>query len=87
MVPDGVEEVELARIKLEQKEREQKLVLDDIRKLSTYVDSGDVCLEKEGDLWIITGGRSALVRHERVKYFLVRSPHTCNFCFLQVTCH
>ncbi|KAH7846573.1 hypothetical protein Vadar_015665 [Vaccinium darrowii] len=61
VVPDGVEEVELARIKLEQKEREQKLVLDDIRKLSTYVDSGDVCLEKEGDLWIITGGRSALV--------------------------
>ncbi|KAF7139251.1 hypothetical protein RHSIM_Rhsim07G0212900 [Rhododendron simsii] len=62
VVPDGVEEVELARIKLEHKEREQKLVLDDIRKLSTYVDpSGDVCLEKEGDLWMITGGRSALV--------------------------
>lgn len=69
MVPDGVEEVELARIKLEHKEREQKLVLDDIRKLSRYVDtSGDVCLEKEGDLWMITGGRSALVRQEPVKY-------------------
>ncbi|THG07272.1 hypothetical protein TEA_001862 [Camellia sinensis var. sinensis] len=61
VVPYGVEEVELARIKLEQKEREQKLLLDDIRKLSSYGDtSGDICLEKEGDLWMITGGRSTL---------------------------
>ncbi|GMP45695.1 hypothetical protein CsSME_00014132 [Camellia sinensis var. sinensis] len=63
VVPYGVEEVELARIKLEQKEREQKLLLDDIRKLSSYGDtSGDICLEKEGDLWMITGGRSTLVQ-------------------------
>ncbi|KAL6983113.1 hypothetical protein U1Q18_016507 [Sarracenia purpurea var. burkii] len=62
VVPDGVEEVELARINLEHKEREQKLLLNDIRKLSTYGDTaGDAFPEKEGDLWMITGGRSTLV--------------------------
>ncbi|THG23815.1 hypothetical protein TEA_001611 [Camellia sinensis var. sinensis] len=62
VVPDGVEEVELARISLEQKERERKLILGDIRKLSTHGDtSGAIHLEKEGDLWMITGGRSILV--------------------------
>ena len=71
MVPDGVEEVEQARIELEKKKREQKLVLNDIRKLSSYGDTtGDICLEKEGDLWMITGGRSTLVRDEPVKVFL-----------------
>lgn len=64
MVPDGVEEVELAKINLEQTEREQKLLLDDIRKLSLRCDtSSDHYPEKEADLWMITGGRSALVRN------------------------
>lgn len=63
MVPDGVEEVELARVNLEQKERMQKLLLDDIRKLSLRTDfSGDQTPKKESDQWIITGGRSTLVR-------------------------
>lgn len=63
MVPDGVEEVELARINLEQKEREQKLLLEDIRKLSRCSDTcGDLLPEKEGDLWMTTEGRSILVR-------------------------
>ncbi|GMY06946.1 protein SABRE isoform X1, partial [Fagus crenata] len=63
VVPDGVEEVELAKINLEQTEREQKLLLDDIRKLSLRCDtSSDHYPEKEADLWMITGGRSALVR-------------------------
>ncbi|XP_050212895.1 protein SABRE isoform X2 [Mercurialis annua] len=63
MVPDGVEEVELARVNLEQKEREQKLLLDDIRRLSIYGDfSGDTHLRKEGELWMITCGRSTLVQ-------------------------
>ena len=71
MVPDGVKEVEQARIELETKEREQKLVLNDIRKLSSYGDTtGDICLEKEGELWMITGGRFTLVRVEPVKVFL-----------------
>jgi hypothetical protein len=62
VVPDGVEEVELAKINLEKREREQKLLLDDIRKLSLWFDpSGDVHPEKESDLWMITGGRSILV--------------------------
>ncbi|KAK4850773.1 hypothetical protein QYF36_009700 [Acer negundo] len=63
VVPAGVEEVELARIELEQKEREQRLILNDIRKMSLYDDtSGDLYPEKEGDLWIVIGGRSTLVK-------------------------
>nr|XP_017218041.1 PREDICTED: protein SABRE isoform X2 [Daucus carota subsp. sativus] len=63
VVPDGVEEVELARVNLEQKERMQKLLLDDIRKLSVRNNvTVDLNLEKDGDLWMITGGRDALVQ-------------------------
>ncbi|VFQ86788.1 unnamed protein product [Cuscuta campestris] len=63
VVPDGVEEVELARINLEEKERFQKLVLDDIRKLSSCSDvSRDGFSEREHDLWMVTGGRSILVK-------------------------
>lgn len=63
MVPDGVEEVELAKINLEQKEREHKLILNDIRKLSLFSDtSGDPFSRKEADLWMVTGGRYSLVR-------------------------
>lgn len=62
VVPDGVEEVELAKIVLEKKEREQKLLLQDIRILSVYGDAiGDGCLEHEANLWMITCGRPALV--------------------------
>ena len=65
VVPDGVEEVELAKINLEQKEREQKLLLDDIQKLSVWCDTpGDLHPEKESDVWMITGGKSMLVRIE-----------------------
>ncbi|KAL5844517.1 hypothetical protein ACOSQ4_010475 [Xanthoceras sorbifolium] len=63
VVPAGVEEVELAKIDLEQKEREQRLILNDIRKMSLYDDtSGDLYPEKEGDLWILSGGTSTLVK-------------------------
>ncbi|KAL5074890.1 hypothetical protein RYX36_013874 [Vicia faba] len=63
VVPDGVEEVELAKINLEKRQREQKLLLDDIRKMSLWCDSpGDVHTEKESDSWMITGGRSMLVQ-------------------------
>lgn len=63
MVPDGVEEVELAKINLEKTEQEQKLLLDDIRKLSISCStSSDLYPEKEADLWMITGGRSTLVQ-------------------------
>lgn len=66
VVPDGVEEVELAKVDLEQKEREQKLILGDIRKLSLRCDTtGDLYPEKEGDLWMINCTRSTLVRNKR----------------------
>ncbi|KAI5413709.1 hypothetical protein KIW84_058032 [Lathyrus oleraceus] len=43
--------------------REQKLLLDDIRKLSLWCDSSrDVHAEKESNSWMITGGRSMLVQ-------------------------
>lgn len=62
MVPDGVEEVELAKVNLEQKERLQKLILGDISKLSLRGDiSGDRQSEMEMDLWMINCGTSTLV--------------------------
>ncbi|KAL8172011.1 hypothetical protein V2J09_023815 [Rumex salicifolius] len=65
-VPDGVKEVELARINLEQKEWEQKVLLDDIRKLSFCpASSGEHGSEQEGGLWMVTGGRSTLVKKMR----------------------
>ncbi|RZC51991.1 hypothetical protein C5167_020418 [Papaver somniferum] len=63
VVPDGVEEVELARISLEKSGQERKLLLDDIRKLSscnTIGDSGP-SPEKEDTLWMVKGGISTLV--------------------------
>ncbi|KAK6130754.1 hypothetical protein DH2020_035512 [Rehmannia glutinosa] len=61
VVPDGVEEVELAKVNLEQKERVQKLILDDIRKLSLRDGiSGDPHPETETDLWMVTSGRPTL---------------------------
>ncbi|XP_010553676.1 PREDICTED: protein SABRE [Tarenaya hassleriana] len=63
VVPDGVEEVELAKINLEEKERERKLLLHDIRKLSHSFDtSEDPQMDREGNLWMISGGRSMLVQ-------------------------
>ncbi|KAE8666757.1 Protein SABRE [Hibiscus syriacus] len=62
VVPDGVEEVELAKITLEQKEREQKLLLNDIKKLSLHCDTSGDQLEKEGDLWMVNGERFILVQ-------------------------
>ncbi|GAB2289692.1 hypothetical protein Dimus_024000 [Dionaea muscipula] len=63
VVPDGVEEVELAKVNLEHKERELKLLLGDVTKLSTMcgacMDNG---IDDETDLWMVTGGRSILVQ-------------------------
>lgn len=73
MVPDGVEEVELARVNLEEKEREQKLILNDIKKLSLRCDiSGDIILEKQGDLWMISGARPILVRNEYLEVHVLK---------------
>lgn len=63
MVPDGVEEVELAKVDLEHKERLKRLILDDIRNLSLQADiNGDSHPEMEMELWMITCGRSILVK-------------------------
>ncbi|KAG7657824.1 FMP27 C-terminal [Arabidopsis suecica] len=63
VVPYGVEEVELAKINLEEKERERKLLLDDIRKLSPCSDNmDDTHIEREGELWMISTRRSILVQ-------------------------
>lgn len=64
VVPDGVEEVEVERVNLEHKERVQNLLYDDLRKLSIPNDTAvdDVSSEKEGDTWMVTGGRSILVK-------------------------
>lgn len=64
VVPDGVEEVELERVNLEQKERMLTLLLDDIIKLS-LCSNGTVNQdsEKDDNLWIVTGGTAALVRN------------------------
>ncbi|CAH2047248.1 unnamed protein product [Thlaspi arvense] len=63
VVPYGVEEVELAKINLEEKERERKLLLDDIRKLSHCSDIvDDIHMEKDGELWMISTTRSILVQ-------------------------
>lgn len=64
VVPDGVEEVELAKIHLEKTERERKLLLDDIRTLLGDYYSDLCSQEKSGDLWMITGGKSVLVRFQ-----------------------
>lgn len=62
VVPDGVEEVELAKINLERKEREQKLIVNDIKKLSLYCDvNNDLNPEKDGEMWMISGGKNLLV--------------------------
>ncbi|KAL6012637.1 hypothetical protein ACLOJK_003126 [Asimina triloba] len=65
VVPDGVEEVELAKIALEKTERERKLFLDDIMNLSVSSDiPGDSSLsaEMDDDFWMITGGKATLAQ-------------------------
>lgn len=73
-----MEEVELARVELEQKERAQNLILDDIRKLSLCSDSSaDQSPEKDIDLWMISGGRSILVSDE-----LLNECYVVTLCIL-----
>lgn len=69
VVPEGVEEVELARVNLEHKEQQHRLLLSDIRKLSVIED---LCTEhnmkNETDLWMVNGGRTELVRFKAYSY-------------------
>uniref|UniRef100_A0A453H2U3 Uncharacterized protein n=1 Tax=Aegilops tauschii subsp. strangulata TaxID=200361 RepID=A0A453H2U3_AEGTS len=63
VVPDGVEEVELAKINLEQRERERKLLLDDIRSLAGTGDShiDHLSAEKDNSFWMINSEKASLV--------------------------
>ncbi|CAN6317258.1 unnamed protein product [Urochloa humidicola] len=64
VVPDGVEEVELAKIDLEQRVREMKLLLDDRRSLTGTGDSGtdhSYSADKGDCLWMINSGKTSLV--------------------------
>lgn len=77
VVPDGVEEVELAKINLEKRERERKLLIDDIRTLSVENTDGSrdntLSSQEDDSLWMITSAKSTLVRcfltdHKRLQY-------------------
>lgn len=65
VVPEGVEEVELARIKLEQAQRECRLLFRDLRTLrhldlSCDFESNSFSSDDEV-LWMIASPRSSLV--------------------------
>ncbi|XP_050158552.1 protein SABRE-like isoform X12 [Malus sylvestris] len=88
VVPDGVEEVELAKVDLEQKEREQKLVLGDIRKLSLRCDTtGDLYPEKEGDLWMINCTRSTLVQGLKRELVNSKKSRKASYASLRMALH
>ncbi|KAG0551097.1 hypothetical protein BDA96_01G394300 [Sorghum bicolor] len=76
VVPDGVEEVELAKIGVEVKERARKLLLDDIRALSTCGESShDQSQSPKADdaAWIVTGSRLMLVKQLKKRLVNVRN--------------
>ncbi|VVB08413.1 unnamed protein product [Arabis nemorensis] len=86
VVPDGVEEVELAKIELEYKERDRMLLVDDIRKLTqNESNSGSVSLEKESDFWMITGGRPKLVEGLRKSYLNVQQSRKTAYTTLRIS--
>ncbi|KAB2616979.1 hypothetical protein D8674_012848 [Pyrus ussuriensis x Pyrus communis] len=88
VVPDGVEEVELAKVDLEQKEREQKLILGDIRKLSLWCDTaGDLYPEKEGDLWMINCTRSTLVQGLKRELVNSKKSRKASYASLRMALH
>ncbi|CAH2061505.1 unnamed protein product [Thlaspi arvense] len=86
VVPDGVEEVELAKIELEHKQRDKMLLLDDIRKLTqSESNSGNYTnLEKKND-WMITCGKPILVEELRKGYLNVRQSRKTAYTALRVS--
>ncbi|XP_010440972.1 PREDICTED: protein KINKY POLLEN isoform X2 [Camelina sativa] len=86
VVPDGIEEVELAKIELEKKERDRMSLLDDIRKLTqSESNSGNINLEKESDFWMITGGRPVLVEGLRKAYTSVQQSRKTAYTALRTS--
>jgi phage tail tube protein FII len=86
VVPDGIEEVELAKIELEAKERDRMMLLDDIRKLTqNESNSGNINLEKESDFWMISGGRPVLVERLRKAYLSVQQSRKTAYTALRTS--
>ncbi|KAK3151633.1 hypothetical protein QOZ80_3AG0248430 [Eleusine coracana subsp. coracana] len=76
VVPDGVEEVELAKIGVEIKERARKVLLDDIRALSAGSDtSRDQSQSPKANdaTWVVAGSRSTLVKRLKKELLNVRN--------------
>lgn len=87
VVPDGVEEVELAKIKLEERERETKVLIDDIRALlSRAADTSahvPPALQPDDNIsWVVTGSTTLLVRF-CMNFVLVRP---CRYVSVPTTC-
>lgn len=66
LVPDGVEEVDLAKINLEQRRREHKLLLSDVKVLgvTTDITDGTDSSPDKFDLWMVEGSKLTLVRSQ-----------------------
>lgn len=87
VVPDGVEEVELAKIKLEERERETKVLIDDIRALLSRAANTSAhvppALQSDDNIsWVVTGSTTLLVRL-CMNFVLVR---LCRYVSVPTTC-
>uniref|UniRef100_A0A0E0NV49 FMP27/BLTP2/Hobbit GFWDK motif-containing RBG unit domain-containing protein n=1 Tax=Oryza rufipogon TaxID=4529 RepID=A0A0E0NV49_ORYRU len=90
VVPDGVEEVELAKIDVEIKEREWKILLDDIRTLSvgSEISADETQTPKSDDAtWIVTGSRASLVKCLKKELVNVRNGRKEASSMLRVAMH
>uniref|UniRef100_A0A0E0E3G3 FMP27/BLTP2/Hobbit GFWDK motif-containing RBG unit domain-containing protein n=1 Tax=Oryza meridionalis TaxID=40149 RepID=A0A0E0E3G3_9ORYZ len=90
VVPDGVEEVELAKIDVEIKEREWKILLDDIRTLSVgnEISADETQTPKSDDAtWIVTGSRASLVKCLKKELVNVRNGRKEASSMLRVAMH
>ncbi|KAM0879684.1 hypothetical protein ACQ4PT_034073 [Festuca glaucescens] len=86
VVPDGVEEVELAKIHVEVKERERKILFDDIRILCTGSEvSGDPSQSPKSDdaTSVVTGSKSMLVKRLKQELLNVLNDRKEAYCMLR----
>ncbi|KAM0840220.1 hypothetical protein ACQ4PT_059829 [Festuca glaucescens] len=86
VVPDGVEEVELAKIHVEVKERERKILFDDIRILCTGSEvSGDPSQSPKSDdaTSVVTGSKSMLVKRLKQELVNVLNDRKEAYCMLR----
>ncbi|TVU47028.1 hypothetical protein EJB05_06604 [Eragrostis curvula] len=87
VVPDGVEEVELAKIGVEIKERARKVLLDDIRALSAGSEAScdqSQSPKADGATWIVSGSRSTLVKRLKKELLNVRNGRKEAYSMLRI---